>query len=376
MLSPTLKFKDATVGLRVQDYWGCSGTIRAIQYLGKNDNPPSNEKGNYFFVEYDEESDNPLRTDGTWNDKRYCECNARCGMMSRSDNFSHEVNPESVKLLREHFGEKVASWHDFELIKFLIARHFKMPNVIEMLEKHLEWREKFRPSADEFFPPSIADDYPCGFSGKADYDGNLIYCERPGNGGKCQGGEFVNRYTLPVIARWHAAGLEMGIQLMRNSNYRNKRLCYIIDFTHIQVLTPPMVRFARTLAHVEQDNYPENLGRVVILNAPTAVRFIWRGIQSFLDSRTTKKVTFCSPNKAFEIMKQWMPEEFIPDIAGGTCDSWRTTHDMRLGSLDLEPPPKSSLSTSEVPLPESISEGSLAASTSEVSPTSLVNEEV
>lgn len=336
MLEHHLKAHDASVGMRVQDNWGSAGTIRWIGKLDEKVHSFWGKKEVCFFVEYDEESDHPFRSDGEWNGKRYCTCKARCGMMGPASNFFREVNTEGVRQLRKHFGAEVESWHDFELVKFLIARKFDMPAVIRMLEKHLEWRKAFKPSADECFPASMANDYPCGFSHDTDYDGNLIYCERPGNGGLCKASEFVERYTLPTIARWHACGLEMGIRLMRDSNYRHKRLCYMIDFESVGLLNQAMVGFAKTLAQVEQDNYPENLGRVVILNCPSSVTVIWNAIKVFLDARTRKKILFLKPDKAYGTLKEWMAEEVIPDIAGGKCMNWRTTNEMRLGALSSE----------------------------------------
>lgn len=60
---------------------------------------------------------------------------------------------------------------------------------------------------------------------------------------------------------------------MRASNYALKRVCYIVDLTKVNAMTRPMIGFARTLANVEQDNYPENLGRVFIVNCPTFFRY-------------------------------------------------------------------------------------------------------
>lgn len=334
MLAKELTYDQGKEGLRVQDYWGHTGTIRWKGKLAKSDKPPHGAVGHYFFVEFDEGSDDPLRSDGTWNNKRYCQCDARHGLMSRAHNFLPEINDTAVKMLREHFGDKVATWHDFELVKFCIARRFEMKKVIAMLTAHLEWRETFKPSAEEYFPPEMAVDYPCGYSNHTDFDGNLIYCERPGKGGFCSPADFVRKYTLPRIGRWHACGVEMGIQRLRATNYRSKRMCYIVDFLKVNALSRPMIGFAQTFAQVEQDNYPENVGRVLIINCPTVVRLAWRLIKSFLDERTNRKIVFVSPGKAVEAMKEVMREEYIPDFAGGTCDSWFTSNNGVLGSND------------------------------------------
>lgn len=334
MLAKPLTYDKAQVGQRVQDYWGATGVIQWKGKLGKSDKPPNGDTGHYFGIEYDEESDNPLRCDGTWNGKRYFQCEERKGMMCRSHDFLPEVNQTAVELLRKQFGERIASWHDFEIVKFCIARQFDMPKVTSMLEGHLNWRDTFKPSADEYFPPTMAEDYPCGYSGKTDNDGNIIYCERPGNGGFCAPGDFVHKYTLPRIARWHACGLEMSIQRMRDTDYRSKRMCYIVDLLNVNAMSKAMIGFAQTLAKVEQDNYPENLGRVFIVNCPLMFRLAWKMVKIFIDDRTNKKISFIPPGKAVEAMKKVMKEEDIPDIAGGPCSLWKTSRNGVLGSSD------------------------------------------
>lgn len=323
MIAEELSFEAAKVGDRVQDYWGSTGTIRWKGKLGSKDKPPLDTPGSYFFVEFDEEGDHPDRSDGTWNKVRYCTCPPRRGLMTRAHHFLREVNPKAIALLRKKFGEKVADWHDFELVKFSIARSFNMKEVIEMLAAHLEWRKKFLPSAEEYFPPEMAKDYPIGYSDYSDYDGNLIYCERPGNGGTCTPPQFVAKYGLPRIGRWHATVLEMGIKLLRESNYRNKRMTWVVDLAKLSAFNMAMVRYAKTLATVEQANYPENLGYVFLINCPTMMRYAWNMLKPFLDPRTNKKINFLAAGKAIEKMKQYMKEEYIPDFAGGPCSSWR-----------------------------------------------------
>ncbi|KAK7196710.1 CAP-Gly domain/CRAL/TRIO domain containing protein [Novymonas esmeraldas] len=334
MAAAPLTFDDAKVGARVQDYWGRSGTLRWVGKLEKSDNAPNKETGKFFGVEYDDESDNPLRGNGTWNGRKYFECEPRKGLLVKVGELSAEINGGCVSRLRERFGERVATWHDFELVKFCIARRFEMEKVYEMLEKHLQWRESFKPCADEYFPQTMCEDYPCGYTGTTDYDENLIYCERPSNAGHCHPSEFVRKYTLPVIARWHASVVEMGIVHMRASNYRCKRVCYIVDLLNVNAMTKPMIGFAQTLATVEQDNYPENLGRVFIVNCPMFFRIAWKLVKIFIDERTNKKINFCAPRKAVEAMLPVMRKEEIPNFCGGTSNKWMETAKGIIGSSD------------------------------------------
>lgn len=329
-----LKYDKITVGQRVQDYWGRTGSVRWLGSIKKKEKSPTRETGHYVGVEYDEESNNPLRSNGTWCGETYFTCAPKRGMLCKAQDLYDEVNPTYVRKLRKHFGDRVKDWHDFELVKFSIARQFDWDKIVLMLDKHLKWREEFKPAWDEYFPQTIPGDYPCGYTGTCDYDENLIYCERPSNGGKCHPSDFVNKYTLPVIARWHACGVEMGIRRFRQSNYASKRVCYIIDLKNVNAMTKPMIGFAQTLATVEQDNYPENLGRVFIVNCPTFFRFAWKLVKMFIDERTNKKINFLAPNSAIETMKTVMPEEEIPDFCDGVSTKWMETNGGRLGSDD------------------------------------------
>ncbi|SYZ69880.1 CRAL/TRIO_domain_containing_protein [Leishmania braziliensis MHOM/BR/75/M2904] len=172
-----------------------------------------------------------------------------------------------------------------------------MGKVYGMIERHLQWRESFRPCADEYFPQTICEDSPCDYTGTTDYDENLIYCERPGNGGRCQPPDFVRKYSLRVIARWHSCVAEMGIVRMRATGYRSKRVCYIVDLLNVKAVSRSMINFAQTLATVEQENYPENLRCVFIVNCPAFFCFAWKLLKVFIDERTNKKTNFCPPEQ-------------------------------------------------------------------------------
>ncbi|CCW59946.1 unnamed protein product [Phytomonas sp. EM1] len=329
-----ISHQNASVGMRVQDYWGRTGTIRWIGKIEKKSQSPTNQTGWHYGIEYDEESKNPLRSNGTWNDKQYFTCPPRNGMLGVERDFYPEVNGKYVKLLREKFGDQVATWHDFELVKFCIARNYDMTKVIEMLKKHLKWREEFKPSCDEYFPPSMAEDYSCGYTGTADYDENLIFCEKPMNNKSCPAPVFVEKYTLPVICRWHIAGIEMGLQYLRESNYHYKRMCYIVDLQNLTTFSRAMVTFAQKLSSIEQDNYPEMAGRVIMVNCPTFFRVCWKLFQLFINERTNQKIRFVPPGKGLEVLSQMMAVEDIPDFCGGPSRKWIETNGGRLGSSD------------------------------------------
>jgi hypothetical protein len=48
--------------------------------------------------------------------------------------------------------------------------------------------------------------------------------------------------------------------------------------------------FIQKITKVDQDYYPEYLGKMFIVNAPTAFKAIWAMIKPWLDKRTQKKI--------------------------------------------------------------------------------------
>ncbi|KEG10170.1 cytosolic factor SEC14 [Trypanosoma grayi] len=320
-------------GMRVQNALGLTGTIRWVGTLERKDNP-ADGKGVYVGVEYDEATQSPHRCDGKLGAKHHFTCEPGKGEFIKPKHLYSEINPAVVAALRERYGEKVADWHDFQLIKFAIARNFDMPAVHLMLDNHLQWLQAFQPSHDEYFPDRIVEDYPCGYSGAADFDNNLIYCERPGNAGKCTPAEFVGRYNACIITRWHASAMEMGKKIMIESDYKYKRVCYIVDLSNVGMgMNRSLITFGRTLANLDQANYPEHLGRLFLVNCSKFFRMVWRLLSVFLDESTKKKVMFLPPGGAIKSMMKHMREEDIPDFVGGPSTAWRK-NGCRVGSAE------------------------------------------
>ncbi|EKF27769.1 cytosolic factor SEC14, putative,phosphatidylinositol/phosphatidylcholine transfer protein, putative [Trypanosoma cruzi marinkellei] len=321
------------VGMRVQDRYGLTGTVKWFGEIDKKSNPLV-EKGKYVGIEFDESSPSPLRNDGKWGNKRYFTCDPGKGGFLKPKMVYPEVNPTVVADLRQRYGDKVADWHDFELVKFCIARNFDMQAVYTMLEKHFEWLEEFKPSYDEYFPDSMCEDYPCGYGGTCDYDNNIIYCERPCNAGKLTANEYMERYSPAAIMRWHACAMEMGKKILKESNYKYKRVCYIVDLTNVGLSTSrSLISFGRTIASVDQANYPEHLGRLFLVNCPKVFTLVWKLLRFFIDAETNRKVHFVPPGDGLKYLKQFMPEEAIPDFAGGSSTAWRSKG-TRVGSTD------------------------------------------
>ncbi len=55
-------------------------------------------------------------------------------------------------------------------------------------------------------------------------------------------------------------------------------------------LTGAVRQMMKKITSVDQDNYPEMLGKTCIINAPGAFKMIWSGVQGMLEPRTRAKI--------------------------------------------------------------------------------------
>ena len=77
-------------------------------------------------------------------------------------------------------------------------------------------------------------------------------------------------------------------------------------------------KFTKKMSKCMQDNYPENLYRCFIVNAPAIFTGIWAVTKAFMDERTKKKITIMGSNFHAQILEQ-IDAENLPDFLGGTC---------------------------------------------------------
>lgn len=313
---------EVSLGMRLQNHNGLVCTVRWIGRLEKKDKPPHGDNGTYVGVEYDEATESFDRNDGTWNGVRYFTCPAGTGEFLKPKEYTAELNTRAIADLRAKYADKIAHMPDVQLIKFCIARQFNMPKVCLMIDKHLAWAAEFKPTDDEYFPDGMAQDYPVGFSGALDRDNNIIYVERPGNAGKCHPSDFVSRYGLPTIARWHVAQIETGKRMMKEGNFKSKRVTCIVDLSNLGDCGSPMVKFAKTIAAIDQDNYPEHLSKLFIVNAPSFFSAVWKLVRFFVDDRTKNKVFILNQKEQRDVLLKYLREEDLPTFVGGTSEAW------------------------------------------------------
>ncbi|KAF5839565.1 CRAL-TRIO domain-containing protein [Dunaliella salina] len=81
--------------------------------------------------------------------------------------------------------------------------------------------------------------------------------------------------------------------------------------------TGEVKRLLGLITKYDQDNYPEMLGHICVINAPWVFRMIWAVVRCYLDPRTQSKIEILDSNYLPALLK-WVDKESLPEWLGGS----------------------------------------------------------
>ena len=91
----------------------------------------------------------------------------------------------------------------------------------------------------------------------------------------------------------------------------------------------PGIRALLRIIEIVEANYPETMGRLLIVRAPRVFPVLWTLISPFIDENTRQKFMIYGGNdyKGPGGLVDFIDEKYIPDFLGGDCYvsmSWYT----------------------------------------------------
>lgn len=107
--------------------------------------------------------------------------------------------------------------------------------------------------------------------------------------------------------------LELAIQAMRDGV---EKVMVLIDFDGfgMRCIDYP---FLRRAIEILQNNYPERLGLVCLMEAPFVCQAAWRVIRPWLDEETRDKIKFLSGSDGRRALLELIDAELVPKKLGG-----------------------------------------------------------
>uniref|UniRef100_A0A8C4WH38 SEC14 like lipid binding 5 n=1 Tax=Gopherus evgoodei TaxID=1825980 RepID=A0A8C4WH38_9SAUR len=215
---------------------------------------------------------------------------------------------------------------DEHILRFLRARDFNIDKAREMLCQSLTWRKQYQVDyiLQTWRPPSLLEEYYTGGWHYQDKDGRPLYILCLGQMDtkglvKALGEESLLRHVLSINEQGQKRCEE-------NTNLFGHPItswtCLVdLEGLNMRHLWRPGVKALLRIIEVVEDNYPETLGRLLIVRAPRVFPVLWTLVSPFINENTRQKFLIYSGNnyQGPGGLVDYLDKDVIPDFLGGEC---------------------------------------------------------
>ncbi|PSC67121.1 Glutamyl-tRNA(Gln) amidotransferase subunit A [Micractinium conductrix] len=231
---------------------------------------------------------------------------------------------EFRRLIEAAVGPLKPVFDRFYLRRFLRARQHDLARAKAMFMAHLQWREQngIDTILEDFHfeeRDAFLSIYPQGYH-KTDKLGRPVYIQHIGAIKIKQLAEIT---TEDRMIRFHIQEYERCLKYIfpscsKQAGRHIDQTFAIMDVKGVGLkhLTGDVKSILGRITETDQNNYPETLGKTVIINAPTVFKMIWGMVRPMLDVRTQAKIEV-APNDYMKVLLKHIDADSIPDYLGG-----------------------------------------------------------
>ncbi|XP_073915099.1 SEC14-like protein 5 [Castor canadensis] len=213
---------------------------------------------------------------------------------------------------------------DEHILRFLRARDFHLDKAREMLCQSLSWRKQHQVDLllQTWRPPAALQEFYAGGWHYQDIDGRPLYILRLGQ--------------MDTKGLMKAVGEEALLQHVLSVNEEGQKRCEgntrqfgrpisswtcLLDLEGLNMrhLWRPGVKALLHMIEVVEGNYPETLGRLLIVRAPRVFPVLWTLISPFIHENTRRKFLIYSGSnyQGPGGLVDYLDKDVIPDFLGG-----------------------------------------------------------
>lgn len=226
--------------------------------------------------------------------------------------------------LQENHKGKIPK--DQHVLRFLRARDFNLDKARELLCQSLTWRKQHQVDflLDTWQRPQLLQDYYTGGWHHHDRDGRPLYILRLG---QMDTKGLVRALGEEVLLRQVLSINEEGLRRCEENTrvFGRPISCWtcLVDLEGLNMrhLWRPGIKALLRIIEVVEANYPETLGRLLILRAPRVFPVLWTLVSPLIDENTRKKFLVYAGNdyQGPGGLVDYIDREVIPDFLGGDC---------------------------------------------------------
>ena len=219
-------------------------------------------------------------------------------------------------------------WSDWSILRFCRARNFDIDKVKLMISDNADWGRLVKidsiGSIDNKLIEGVRGLTEHGYY-NTDKTGRPVYIEKISG---LKADDIFKRFTEEELVLYYVQSYErlLHIILPESSRMAGRRVdstLTIMDLEGVNVVTlftGKVKAFTTLTTKIAQDNYPEIMGNLVIVNSG----FLFKGIYAIysvtLDVKTKKKVIIHSGSGKKDLLSM-IDEEKLPKFLGGKCES-------------------------------------------------------
>lgn len=209
---------------------------------------------------------------------------------------------------------------DFFILRFLRARGMDVQKAVEMLRLSIQWRRENNVAGilDRPRPPKLDIILSNCCYHKFDKYGRPMVVYRYGQ----LGSDLSRLLTLSEFLECQKWINENYVRLLQDSCKKHKKrismFTLIVDMSGLSRSAYGALKYVRAAAWLNQENYPETMGRTFVVRAPYIASVLYNIVKHFLRAQTQRKISLHSDDALDELLeiaeKSDLPVEF-----GGTC---------------------------------------------------------
>eukprot|EP01039_Chlorochromonas_danica_P007280 gene7280-8056_t len=218
-----------------------------------------------------------------------------------------------------------------KVLRFLRARKFHVNHAMKMVRDDVHWRAQENrlhlrlETAEEILGCDLSQMYryfPTWIQGMDKQLRPVSYRKF----GQFEIWNVLKLTTMDRLLRFHAWETEQALRNMysqsKEHGYNIETFVLIVDAAGwgLRLATGEAYSFIKGMATTDSDHYPERLGTMIVINAPSMLSVAWRVIQAFLDPVTRQKIRIISRRSEWEpLLRTYIDVDQIPKQYGGNA---------------------------------------------------------